>query len=408
MKKSLLALAVGAAIVASGSAQALTVYDKDGTTMGIGGRIQGVYYGKDAGDASQPETGDASLNGSGRLSFDLRTQLFSGVDGIAFSEWDVSDGEDNDSFSPRYIWAGLDFGNLGTAKFGKVNDAYYYVQETADIYDDFGIVDNTGYNDRRSGNMVYSWSGYGATVNLSYSTSKQDQNVKGSYLRRYYSDGSGSYGSSQKLDIEQGGAISVGYASPDILFGPIDFRIGYGYMAFSNHSDDNGEYYNSARYRVFNDDGSDAGYYNYDVRYDDMNQYGASLTWGNKKSGPYINLIYQIRSFSFIGIPSSVYAEDLDVTSYGINLGYHFANGFGLIVGGQAQNVEYDEIDVDAWTVPVYATYDVSKNFLFWFEGRFDVGTDDETGDITKSFEDATGVVGYDSAVFAIGARFKW
>lgn len=42
MKKSLLALAVVA--VAATSANAATVYDKDGTSLAVGGRVQAVVY----------------------------------------------------------------------------------------------------------------------------------------------------------------------------------------------------------------------------------------------------------------------------------------------------------------------------------------------------------------------------
>ena len=41
MKKSLLALAV---VAAATSANAATVYDKDGTSLAVGGRVQAVVY----------------------------------------------------------------------------------------------------------------------------------------------------------------------------------------------------------------------------------------------------------------------------------------------------------------------------------------------------------------------------
>lgn len=48
MKKSLLALAI---IAASTTATAATVYDKDGTSLAVGGRVQAVVYnGKAASD----------------------------------------------------------------------------------------------------------------------------------------------------------------------------------------------------------------------------------------------------------------------------------------------------------------------------------------------------------------------
>lgn len=43
MKKSLLALSI-AAVVVSTSASATTIYDKDGSSLDVYGRVQGVVY----------------------------------------------------------------------------------------------------------------------------------------------------------------------------------------------------------------------------------------------------------------------------------------------------------------------------------------------------------------------------
>ena len=47
MKKSLLALAI-AALAASSAVSATTVYDKDGTSLDIYGRVQSVIYSRNA------------------------------------------------------------------------------------------------------------------------------------------------------------------------------------------------------------------------------------------------------------------------------------------------------------------------------------------------------------------------
>ena len=61
MKKSLLALAV---LAVATSATAATVYDKDGTSLKVGGRVQAVAFNGNFGKAGRD---DASLKNSARL-----------------------------------------------------------------------------------------------------------------------------------------------------------------------------------------------------------------------------------------------------------------------------------------------------------------------------------------------------
>ena len=395
MKKTLLALAVGA-FVASTAAQAAQVYDKDGTSLAIGGRLQGVYYGKDAGGDGQPDTGDASLNASGRLNIEARTQLFSGVDGFGYVEWDVSDAEGHSQFDARYAWVGLDFGSLGQVKGGTFENAYYYVLENNDIFDDFGGIGYFGNDDRRQGVVMYSWSGYGVDINLSYETAKQNQVVEGAYGARTYDSTTGEYGDLEKADIEHGGAISVGYTSPDVLFGPIGIRIGYTYDAFSNHTNDaDGTKYN----QIYNEP------YGVAARYDDSDAYGISLSWGTLDLGPYVALLYQIRNVNLVGLPKAQWVDDGEVTGSDIVGGYTFASGVGIYLGVEYQKVEYGDYNAEALVLPVYVTYKVNPNFMFWVEGRLDLGTDDDEDKTT--FREFSGYQ-YEDNVFSLGARFTF
>ena len=75
MKKSLLALAVVAAVATS--ANAATVYDKDGTSLAVGGRVQAVVYnGKAASDVGEGIADhDAGLVNSARLNIEGNTKI---------------------------------------------------------------------------------------------------------------------------------------------------------------------------------------------------------------------------------------------------------------------------------------------------------------------------------------------
>ena len=79
MKKSLLALAV----LAAASANAATVYDKDGTTLAVGGRVQAVAYNGNFDGAGKD---DANLKNSARLNLAGNTKLTDWVSAFAFTE----------------------------------------------------------------------------------------------------------------------------------------------------------------------------------------------------------------------------------------------------------------------------------------------------------------------------------
>lgn len=80
MKKSLLALAVAAIAT---SASAATVYDKDGTSMDVYGRVQSVVYST---HATPVKSADSTLQTSGRLGLNLRQQVTPGFAVLANAE----------------------------------------------------------------------------------------------------------------------------------------------------------------------------------------------------------------------------------------------------------------------------------------------------------------------------------
>ena len=372
MKKSLLALAV-AAFAVSSAASAATVYDQDGTSLAVYGRIQGVLYSQDTGKTGN-SYGDTGLQASGRLGFDMRTQLTDGIAAFAKAEWEMADnGErggarDNDHFKSRYLWVGADFGQYGQLKAGKFEDAVKYVLLPTDIFDDFGCNGQLDNDDKRDGMFMYTWSGYGVTANVSYQTAKDTQLVDGAWLAT----------AKERLDINDAYAISLGYESGDVLFGPIGVRLGYA------HTD-------------FQDDAKVSGP---TASYDDYDQVAASLYWGSLNVGPYVGALYQFRDF---GMKGGV--EDYKVQGAEFVVAYGFENGVSLRAGYNWMNFDQDNgYDVDAQTIPVIAMYNITPNFRVWGEARFDVGTDDDTD---KSFKTAT-TQNFEENVYSLGARYTF
>lgn len=394
MKKSLLALAV-AAVAASSVASAATVYDKDGTSLAVYGRMQAVVYSGHASNKIGNSYDDTGLQGSGRLGFDMRTQLTDGIAAFAKAEWDVADAGErdgsgkrgDDSFNSRYLWVGVDFGQFGQVKFGRFEDAVKYVLLPTDIgyADDFDCQGQMDNDDKRDGNIMYTWTGYGFTVNANYQTAKDNQQVDGAWFA----------GNGEKLDINSGYGISVGYQSPDVLFGPIGIRLGYAGAQFQ-------------------DDADVATISSKTAAYDKYDQYAVSLYWGNLNavSGPFIAAMYQVRDFTMTDYGVARGFDDYKVQGAEFMVGYGFECGVSAVVGYNWMNIDQDGangVDVDASVIPVAVNYQITPNFQVWAEARFDVGTDDDAAvnGVERNFDEVAGTYNTEN-VYSLGARYTF
>lgn len=385
MKKSLLALALCAATALTTTASAVTVYDKDGTSLDVYGRVQAVWYNNYSSSTSNDSN---SIEASGRLGLDLRTQLTPGIAGFAKAEWEEANGNNKvdteDGFSARYMWVGVDFGQFGQIKAGKFEDALKYAISPTDKFDDFGCVGVLGNDDRREGLIQYQWSGFGVDAIVSYAFAKDNEHFDGAYF------------SDEIVDIDYSWAAALGYTSPDVLFGPIAIRVAYSGGDFAEN------------YQTYTDGTTDnnvTGYGNYDS-YD---QYAVSLSWGYDKIGPYVATMYQCRSFDMLSGSDGI-NHDYDVSGFEFIAGYTFTNGIGVLVGYEYQNLDVDNtsVDVDAYTIPVYVNWQINPQFNIWAEARFDAGSDD--GDnATNNFDlAANGCTNFTENVFSLGARFTF
>ena len=218
MKKSLLALAV---VAAATSANAATVYDKDGTSLAVGGRVQAVVYNGNGGAAVQGENGiadhDAGLVNSARLNIEGNTKINDYVSAFAFSEWDMADGNktaNGDNISTREQYVGADFGDFGKLLVGKTYDAANEVLAATDVFEDFGArLQGSINSDRRTGMFRYVYDNNGFFGSASYETAADETTVQG-----------------EDYDVEGGFALSAGYTIDDVVFGPLSFKAGYSYV----------------------------------------------------------------------------------------------------------------------------------------------------------------------------------
>ena len=363
MKKSLLALAV-ASVAFSSVASAATVYDKDGTSVEMYGRVQSVFYST---HAAQNSYSDLSTQTSGRLGFNLRTPLTANIAAYANAEWDVADNDKTDSFNNRRIYVGTDFGTYGKLQAGRFEDAIYWnVTSYSDVYEDWGCYGQFGDGDKRDGMLMYSWSGYGINFMATYGTAKDGQTVEGAWA------------ADETLDLDNAYAVGLGYTTPDVLFGPISINVGYGVANVQ----------------------SDAKAISKNSNFDSYDNYAASLVWGSVDVGPYFAAVWNMRDFDMLnGV------DDYTVQGVEAVVAYGFENGVSIRTGYQWVNTEDPEDnnkDANAHVIPVYVNYNVTPNFNVWAEARFDVGTDDEFYAYTNEIYDLT------ENVYSVGARYSF
>ena len=408
MKKSLLALAVAALAATSfaSTASATTIYDKDGTSLAVYGRVQAVYYSEETGNGTLTDAGDTeegSINASGRLGFDLRSQINPYVAGFAKAEFEMSNGNnipDNaaeDNFYGRYLWVGFDFGQYGQFKVGKFEEAIKYAISQTDIYDDWGCLGLAGNDDRREGVVQYQWNGYGVDVIASYAFAKQNEHLDGAYFL------------GENADLDYSASIAVGYTSPDVLFGPIAVRAGYLTGEFADYNDHST---NVASGQITTPSLKlDAS-----IAYDSYDQFAIGVSWGSLNLGPYVAAVYQQRTFDVDysltvtptagGTPQTASASgDIEMSGYEFAVGYNFGNGLLVRAGYNHQNYDIDGLDTDAAVIPVYVNYNFNPQVQVWAEARFDAGTDDDN-DI-NNFALLTNGINVAENVFSVGVRYN-
>ena len=409
MKKSLLALAVAALAATSfaSTASATTVYDKDGTSLSIYGRVQAVYYSDEASgvERSYGITGEAdkegSINTSGRLGFDLRSQINPYVAGFAKAEFEMSNGnnvvdENGDHFYARLLWVGFDFGQYGQFKIGKYEEAIKYAIAQTDIYDDWGCLGLNGNDDRREGVVQYQWNGYGVDVIASYAFAKNNEHLDGAYWTG---------GTKEIVDLDYSYSLAVGYTSPDVLFGPIAVRAGYLGGEFADHSQNN-------VVSLSRLDSNLSGI----AAYDSYDQFAVGVSWGSLNIGPYVGAVFQQRTFDLNvagsettpnGTVALSGSGETKVTGYEFAVGYNFGNGLLVRAGYNHQKYEIDGLgEAQGACIPVYVNYNFNPQVQVWAEARFDAGTDDD--DNGDNFADATnGVYNAQENVFSVGLRYN-
>jgi len=377
MKKSLLALAV---VAVAASANAATVYDKDGTSLVIDGRIQSVFYN---GNHAKAGEHDSSIQNSARFGLGGKTQITDWVAGIGYAQWDMDDKGNGNGTKARDQYVGADFGEFGLLKAGRYVDSSYYAEAVTDHYEDAaGTVQGKFNGERRGGQITYIYDNYGFHGELGGQTAQDSAAV--------VSSTNVGLAGNDTWAVDSGFNGALGYTFDDVVFGPLSLRAGYSYLK--------GQKDNDAVVRAA------AG----DSIFNNFKHATVGISWGNLDSGFYTAALYEYAKLS-LGEDSSFRTID-NAKNKGFELlfGYAFDNGVSARIGYEASYVKVspfnaDEIKYQVRRVPVFVNYQANANFNVWGEVGFNAGSDhsDEVPAAAYSKK-------IDRTVVGIGARYTF
>ena len=350
MKKSLLALAV---LAVATSATAATVYDKDGTSLKVGGRVQAIAYNGNFGKAGED---DSTLKNSARFNVAGTTKVNDAVSVFAFTEWEASNGDDTDNFVTRDQYVGADFGAFGKVQAGKSLNSIYDVQAATDVFEETGaLVQGDTNGNRRPGTIRYIYDNNGLYASASLQVAQDKVTVL-----------------DQKLDVESGFSLGLGYTFDNVVFGPLSVKAAYDYVRAQD------DY--TVNVCDMNEDGTESEYPVLDFK-----NTAVSVAWGSD-TGLYFAALYNVYKLNFDDFTDrdgDDYSNARDkVKGLELVAGYGFDNGLSLTIGYDVKDSKFKSAGYPSSSsiqrrVPVIANFQVAPTFKVWAEAEFDANSND-------------------------------
>ena len=403
MKKSVLAVAIAAAAFAASAASAAQVYDKDGTTLAVGGQVE--FMAGNAGNSYFSNGGqDATTRDRARVNLAGRTQLTNGIAAYGFMEWEANHAgtsEEAQDINARFAFIGADFGKFGKVQVGRYVDPFEYAANLVDVLDEVGVYG--GNDERNSGHISYMWSGYGFDAGISYQMA--EDNYKSDLL-----------GNNTNFNVDSGFSIYAGYTSPVVLFGPISVRAGYLYLNGQAERDGGNEYNFKVTDITADTSTGELTIEGESKLVDNMKSIDAALAWGTNGKGFYIATNYNYAKAKFskeyawvndVATSSDANKEKIvkaweTVATYGFANGVRLGASYHYIKTSNKDLLNDKDASGDTKFVQLIADYNVTPNFKVWAEGLIDAGSDDGYPKIKSEFDDKNS--GHNS--FMVGARY--
>ncbi len=383
MKKSLLALAVASAAFVATSVSATPVYNKDGTSLDIGGRIEALWLSGGAHKVSG--TDDQTIRNRARLNIAGRTQITSSIAGYGFAEWQSQNVGDSSgsagSFASRDQYVGIDFGQFGKIQAGRYEDPFQFASDVTDHFEEYGCMALVG-DERNSGKLSYMFSGYGfdAIATAQFAENNYDSDVL------------------KSAKVNDGFSLYAGYTTPNVVFGPIAIRVAYKYLDGQN---DNGDL--TASFSKF---GTVMG------TFDHEKTWAAGLSWGTFKKGLYLAIDYTYDKVEFYD--GAYDGNDLTTKAFESIVSYGFDSGVVLSTGYQWRKQEIDQAAANGYTdragklVQFNVAYNINPNFRVWAEANIDAGSDDYYSLTGQKFNNGSATDKDAENIYAIGARYTF
>ncbi|WP_435236006.1 porin [Psychromonas sp. PT13] len=293
MKKTLLITAILAGLV-SATASAATVYEKDGTTMKVGGRVEARGLFGDDVDGSMEDKSRSRINFKGK------TQISDELAGFGVMEYEIKAGDDE--VSNRYLYAGIST---------QVGDFSYGRQDTANVQ----VSDMTDISSYHSGEQQYIGSASDKENNtFLYSGEFSHLSVQANYIANgdeadddSSNDPEDAFGISLLYSMDSGVDLGAAYSNEDEE-NQATFAIGYTYEDF----------YLAASYAVGDVD-------------DDTDFTSLEIAAQYKFT----------KAFRMIGIYSAAEEDDQDVTDYvAIEGQYRFNSSIRAILSYKMNNID--------------------------------------------------------------------
>ena len=371
MKKSQIlktALALGLVLAtASDVANAAAVYSKDGTSLNVNGRIRARFSNGDAKTTlGAAGNGDSTLKNNARFGVDGQTKVNDNLTAFFYAQWDTSDSNDRDSFSARDQYVGADFGQFGKVTAGRFLSPVYNVLAGTDVHFDF-TGNHLGDNNRRGGQLKYTFAASGFEANVAYQTAIDGIKVASAEQK--------------KFDVDSGYSASVGYTFDNVVFGPLALKLGYEYFKGQTGDD-----------LVTKDDNKTLSN---NAQYDNLGIFAAGITWGTYAAGPYAALSYSKSDYNTIKKE-----QDFKIEAFESVFGYGFDNGLYADIGYVWQQYSPDDLKTNKKLstsgIQAVAGWKLAPNFVVDVESYFNLSSDGE-----KTREATTDEKGYYKAAYS-------
>ncbi len=166
MKKTLLATAILTGLV-SATAGAATVYDKDGTSLKVGGRaeVRGLF--SDSVDGTMEDKSRARINFKGQ------TQITEDLTGFGVMEYEIKSGASE--VSNRYLYAGLSTA-AGDFSYGRQDTANVQVSDLTDIASEHSGIQQyiDSASDKENNTFLYAGEFAGLLVQANFIASEEE------------------------------------------------------------------------------------------------------------------------------------------------------------------------------------------------------------------------------------------